>query len=167
MDTVFNEMQSSKVRKFLKFIPTANMIAELSKDPSTKVGAIAMDSDYNVRSVGYNGFPRGVLDDEDLYADRPTKYQRIAHAEMNVVAQAARTGATLNGCTLLLTALFPCSTCAKLLIQSGIKRVIAPKVDMQENWEAEWAISRRLFEECGVKVYVYNPLDLSEIEPII
>lgn len=161
------EMQRCKVRKFLKFIPTAQTIASLSKDPSTKVGAVAMDDDYNVRSVGYNGFPRGVDDSAELYENRPLKYERTAHAEMNVVAQAARTGVSLNGCTLILTALFPCSTCTKLLIQSGIRRIIAPDGVMPDNWEREWAISHQLCKESGVEVYTYNPLNLNQVNVII
>lgn len=165
--TILQEMELSKVRKFLKFIPVAEGLASQSKDPSTKVGALAMDDDYNVRSVGYNGFPRGVDDDAQLYAHRPTKYARTSHAEMNVVAQAARTGASINGCTLLLTELYPCSTCTKLLIQSGVRRILAPDVQMSDKWEREWDVSRVLCQEAGVSVYVYNPLNHSDVRVII
>ncbi|OFV49746.1 deaminase [Oligella sp. HMSC09E12] len=157
----------NKVRKFLKFIPTAEGLAEQSKDPSTKVGAIALDDDFNVRSVGYNGFPRGVDDNEAYYADRETKYKRISHAEMNVVAQAARTGVSINGCTLLLTSLFPCSTCAKILIQAGIRRILAPNVKMGDVWRHEWEISKQLCKEAKVRVYGYNPLNPKEVQVII
>lgn len=160
-------IELSRVKKFLKFIPVAEGLALQSKDPSTKVGALALDDDFNVRSVGYNGFPRGVDDNEEYYTCRETKYERTSHAEMNVVAQAARTGVSVDGCTLLLTALFPCATCTKILIQAGIRQIIAPNVEMSEKWEKEWEISKQLCKEAGVLVYGYNPLNPQDVQVII
>lgn len=142
----------------LKFIPVAQAVAGLSKDGSTKVGAIILDEDCNILSVGFNGFPRGVKDTPDRYADKVVKYQLIAHAESNAIAQAARTGARLLGSCLLVTALYPCSMCARLIIQSGIKTVYAPKHgdEINPKWIAEAIISRQMFAEAGVKVIEYE-----------
>lgn len=136
----------------IKFTGLAEAMARLSKDPSTKVGAVAINDDGVVLSTGFNGFPRGVNDDPGRYADRPTKYSLIAHAEMNLVAQAAYAGSTLKGSTVILTGLYPCSNCAKLLIQAGVKRIIAPRPDSNPRWEedAEW--STLMFAEAGVEI---------------
>lgn len=140
---------------WLKFLPVVQAIAGLSKDPSTKVGAIALDDNRNIVSVGYNGFPRGVKDLPERYNDRPTKYKLISHAEQNLVAQAAFAGKSLAGTTVILSALYPCSSCAKSLIQAGVKRVISPNPEADPKWaeEAKWA--QLMFEEAGVEVWHY------------
>lgn len=63
----------------------AEWMAQRSKDPHHKVGAIILRADGTLVSGGYNGFPRGVNDDPALYADKPTKRRRIQHAERNAV----------------------------------------------------------------------------------
>lgn len=140
---------------WLKFLPVVQAIAGLSKDPSTKVGAIALDDNRNIVAVGYNGFPRGVNDDHARYADRSTKYKLIAHAEQNVVAQAAYSGRSLAGTTVILSALYPCSACAKSLIQAGVKRVISPMPNADPRWEEEAKWAQLMFEEAGVEVWHY------------
>lgn len=162
-----NSETIGKSRKFLKFLGIATAIANLSKDPSTKVGCVAMDDNFNIRSVGYNGFPRGVLDLPERYNDRPTKYRLASHAEMNVVAQAARNGISLDGCTLILTALYPCSTCTKLLIQAGFKTLIVPESDRGGIWQEEWEISKQMLGEAGVDVLSYDPSNHSTISVIM
>lgn len=125
-------------------------VAELSKDPSTKVGALIIDDRGAIRAVGYNGFPRGVDDDPGRYADRAVKLRLIAHAEANAIANAAAVGTPLNGCSLVVTK-FPCHECAKLIINAGIKRVLtspaAPGAWLDSSLTASW-----MFDEAGVKV---------------
>ena len=68
-----------------RFLDLATFIAEWSKDPSTKVGAALVRPDRTIVSVGFNGFPRGVLDHAERYQDRSTKYEMVVHAEMNAL----------------------------------------------------------------------------------
>lgn len=143
----------------LRFVPVAKAMAELSRDPSTKVGAVVIDSDANILSTAFNGFPRGVIDSQERYAQREIKLSLTAHAEANAIAQAARTGAKLFGSTLIVTALYPCSNCAKLIIQSGIKKVYAPKMDAtksNQQWFFEKEIAELLFLESGIEVIEYE-----------
>ena len=141
----------------LKFIVVAEAMASLSKDVRTKVGAVIVDDDGNILSTGWNSFPRGVDDDPARYADRTVKNQLVAHAELNAVSQAARNGVRLKGANMLLTELFPCSNCAKLIIQAGIRRVYAPVMrgDHSPEWFHEKEISDLLFSEAGVEVVEY------------
>lgn len=138
---------------YRKFVPAVLAIAQMSKDRSTKVGALALGPGREIRSAGYNGFPRGVNDDVEERHDRPLKLQVTAHAEENAVAQAARSGVSLEGCTLLVSTLYPCSTCARLIIQAGIRQVVALKVDStrMERWADEWEVSKQMFAEAGVE----------------
>lgn len=138
--------------KFEKFLPIAKTVAALSKDPSAQVGAVALNDDGILLAVGYNGFPRGVGDDPARYAEKEVKYKLISHAEQNLVAQAAYAGQSLRGATVVLSGLYPCSSCAKSLIQSGVKRIITPPADANPRWapDAEW--SRLMFEESDVEI---------------
>lgn len=145
---------SLRLIKMLKFIPDAQVAADKSKDANTKVGCVVLDDDYVVRVTGYNGPPRGVKDLPERL-QRPTKYPWMGHAEENAVTSAARIGVSLKGCTLLVTTLYPCTTCARMIIQAGIKAVLAPNVNMPERWATEWVISQQMFAEAGVPVYVY------------
>lgn len=152
-----------QLTKFLKFLPDAQAARGRSKDRSTKVGAVVIDDDYNVRISGYNGMPRGVDDNVEARHQRPLKYSWASHAEENCIAQAARIGVSLKGCTILLTSLFPCTTCSRLIIQSGIKRVIAPKFNINStsdagrtDWDEVSRISSEMLAEAGVEVVYYG-----------
>lgn len=142
--------------RFLKFLPDAQAAAGRSKDRSTKVGAVVIDDDMNLRISGYNGFARGIDDDVELRHQRPTKYLWTSHAEENCIAQAARIGVSLKGCTILLTSLFPCSTCARLIIQAGIVRVMAPRTNVTDRWDEQASVALEMLREAGVEVIYYE-----------
>ncbi len=136
-----------------KFYPLALEVAQLSKDPRTKVGAVVIDARGAVRAVGYNGFPRGVEDDPGRYAHRETKLLLVAHAEANAIANAAAVGTPLEGCGLVVTK-YPCHECAKLIINAGIRQVGAPAPGTDSDWLKSNSVARMMFEEAGVSVQV-------------
>ena len=65
----------------LRFLELAHHISQWSKDPSTKVGCVVVGSDREIRSTGFNGFPRGIEDSIERLEDREEKYPLICHAE--------------------------------------------------------------------------------------
>ena len=140
----------------LTFIPVVEAVASLSKD-TTKVGAVILDADNNILSVGFNGMPRGVCDDVTDRKERPEKYFWTSHAEENAIAQAARVGARLLGATMVISTRHPCSACTRMIIQAGIKRVYAPlpKEHWQDKWHEEAVRSQQMFQESGVEVVLY------------
>src|SRR3989338_3606723 len=94
-------MTPEKARKYLDIALAA---AQLSKDTSTKVGAIIVGPTNEVRSLGYNGAPRGCNADEDERGrTRPEKYFWFSHAEMNAITNAARVGTPLDGSSLVVS----------------------------------------------------------------
>lgn len=137
---------------YLKFLPVVKSIAELSKDPSTKVGAVVVADDGTILSTGFNGFPRGVRDLENRLNVREVKYDLVAHAEANCVCNAARTGAKLAGATLIVYPLYPCIDCAKLIAQAGIIRVYVPAV--RDKWFNEH--TPVIFREVPIEVIEYQ-----------
>jgi len=133
-----------------RYLELAEQVAEWSKDPSRKIGAVAIGSKGQVLAQGYNGFPRGI-DDNGRLDHRPTKYKYIVHAEMNVIYNAGFNGVSLDGASLYITGLPLCSDCAKGVIQVGIKEVIMPTQEIPDHWTESWALSMSMLEEAGVK----------------
>jgi dCMP deaminase len=134
----------------LYFLRLAEVVATASKDPSTRVGAVIADGKRFV-SAGYNGFSRGCDDDPVIYADREQKYSRVVHGEVNAILFAGR---RLDGCTLYTVPFQPCDRCAGIVIQSGIRRVVAPACppDLRERWAKSLDSAERQFREAGVKL---------------
>ena len=109
------------------FINLLEPISSKSKDPNTKTSAIIVGSDHEIRSTGFNGFPRGFVDDDLTKWIKPEKYIWVEHAERNAIYNAARMGTCISGCTIYVSH-FPCVDCARGIIQSGITNVIvSPK----------------------------------------
>lgn len=140
-----------------RFLALAEHVAEWSKDRSTRVGAVVVESSNRRRvlSLGYNGLPRGVSDDPDERHDRPEKYLWAEHAERNAIYNASE---SLVGATLYST-LFPCAGCARAIVQSGIRFLVAPEIDEVEyaRWREEFRVARTMFEEAGVSVRLLQP----------
>ena len=109
----------------IRFLKLATHISEWSKDPSTKVGCVVVGPDREIRSTGFNGFPRGIQDSDDRLTNRDLKYPLICHAEENAIMHAARIGLALKGCTAYVT-WPPCTRCARSLIQAGVSEIVIP-----------------------------------------
>jgi dCMP deaminase len=128
----------------------AKHTAQLSKDPSTKVGAVIFDPKRRIVSAGYNGFARGVNDTPERLENRDVKYRLVLHAEKNAIMFAT---APLEGCTIVVT--HPCcAQCAAVIIQSGIKHVVWAKPDdvFVSRWAEDMALTNMQFAEAGVTV---------------
>jgi len=139
-----------------RFLDLAEQIAGWSKDPSRKIGAVAIGSEGQVLAQGYNGFPRGIIDLEDRYNDRQEKYKLVVHAEMNVIYNATFNGVSLKDSTLYVHGLPVCSDCAKGIIQVGVKRVVMREQEIPDIWKDSWQKTREMFDEAGVKWEFYS-----------
>jgi dCMP deaminase len=135
-----------------RFLELARHIAGWSKDPSTKVGCVVVGPDREIRSTGFNGFPRGIEDNVDRLANREMKYPLVCHAEENAIMHAARIGVALKGCIAYVT-WPPCTRCARSLIQAGIREIVYPAdLDIPERWIADFNISTEMLSEAGLLV---------------
>jgi dCMP deaminase len=139
-------MRRSKEWWDLYFLDLAATTSKASKDPSTKVGAVIVRPDRTVVSLGYNGFPRGIADTDERLNDRETKYSLVVHGELNAIMTARE---PLHGYTLYTWPFLTCSNCAKQVIQTGIKRVVAPILDL-ERWNDSLSLAQRMYDEAGV-----------------
>ena len=131
-----------------RFMEMAELVASWSRDPSTKTGAVLVRSDNSVASVGFNGFPRGMDDNEELYLDREIKYSRIVHCEINAQLHCHE---CLNGYTLYTWPFLSCDRCAVQMIQAGIVRMVAPRNDA-ERWQEAFKRTRAFCAEAGVEL---------------
>jgi len=123
-----------------------------SKDPSTKCcGIITRGREFV--SMGYNGFAKGVGDSPERYADRERKLRRVVHAEINAIVFARQ---NLEGCTLYTWPFMPCSNCAGVVINAGIKRVVAPETpaEKRQRWAENMADAAEQFAEAGVELVI-------------
>jgi dCMP deaminase len=135
-----------------RFIALARHIAGWSKDPSTQVGCVVVGPDREIRSTGFNGFPRGIGDTAERLGDRAQKYPLICHAEENACMHAARIGVSLKGCAAYVT-WPPCTRCARSLVQAGVRTVFYPGgLDIPERWQEDFEMSMGMLGEAGVEV---------------
>ena len=128
-----------------RFIELAKLAGSWSKDPSTKVGAVIVDDKNRIVSVGYNGFPQKISDNDRLN-DRDKKYNVIVHAEANAILFANK---DLSGCIIYTYPFQPCSSCSGLIIQSGIKRVVTVKTH-NDRWRKDFSIAKQILIEAEV-----------------
>ena len=148
---MYNMIRPDKAKKFFEL---ANFQANLfSKDPNTKVGCILLAPEsLFVLSTGYNGLCKGLDETKPERWQRQTKHFHVVHAEQNCLANACRHGISLANSIAIVT-LFPCTTCAKLLIQSGIKYLVTKEPDMKcPRWGEEFKYSLELLQESGIDI---------------
>lgn len=117
-----NDENVEKINKYnKKYLEIAKSISELSHATRKKVGAIIV-KDNSIISDGYNGTPHGFENEcEDINGN--TKWYTL-HAEANAITKLVRIGGISANCSTLYTTVSPCRECAKLILQSGIKKVI-------------------------------------------
>lgn len=130
----------------------AKLVSGWSKDPSTKTGAVIVDPNNRVVSVGYNGFARGVKDLKERLENREIKYKIIVHCEINAIIFAR---GSVERCRLYTWPFMSCSSCASVIIQSGISETIAPYSD-NPRWADSFKLAKQIFKEAGVKVKLIN-----------
>lgn len=158
----FNFTNNDKRDKWDKFFMSVALDSSMmSKDPSTKVGAVIVGPDMEIRSTGCNGFPRGIFDSEERLKDKAIKYQLVVHAEINAVLNAVRMGVSVRDCTLYIVAKRvstgnvwggpPCIRCTVELINAGIKEIVSHKEEnVPDAWVDSLALSRSILKEAGV-----------------
>lgn len=137
------------------FMGIAMLSSMRSKDPNTGVGACIVSDDNKILSLGYNGMPIGISDDEYPWEREgdplDTKYPYVCHAELNALLN--YTGSRLHGAKVYVT-LFPCNECTKALIQSGISEVIYGE-DKYADTDSVRA-SKRMMDSVGIKYRKYE-----------
>jgi dCMP deaminase len=160
----------SDVKWDTRFMNLARHVAQWSKDPSTKCGAVIVNR-RRVVSLGFNGFAAGTSDEAELYLDREYKNATVIHCEENAIIQAQT---SVRGYTMYLTGM-SCGRCTARVIQAGIDRVVVPykaedafshrgesKVGWM--WDKQFEYARRQLEEAQVELFVLEPTGYDPLE---
>ena len=135
------------------FFKMCDLVSEKSKDKSTQVGCVIVGPNHEIRSIGYNGFPRGVTDDVPVRQERPMKYFYSEHGERNAIYNAARVGIPLAGCILYIGGV-PCADCARAIIQSGIAEIFIRDGRVPERWKDSCDAALVMLDEAGVQCHI-------------
>ncbi len=113
-------MENKQLKLDTRYLQMAKIWAQNSYCNRRKVGALIV-KEKMIISDGYNGTPEGF---ENICEDKNNKTKPyVLHAEANAITKVAKSGNNSNGATLYVTT-SPCIECSKLIIQSGIKRVV-------------------------------------------
>ena len=139
----------------IRFLELCKFFAtKWSKDPSTQCGSVIVRDVNKFVSLGYNGYPAGVKDDDSLH-HRETKYAKVVHSEVNAILFSK---CDLSDCTLYVWPIPPCSNCMSIIIQSGIKRVVSinPTDDIKSRWNNSNEIAFEMAKQSGVEIKLYD-----------
>lgn len=138
-----------------RYMAMAKLVSTWSKDPSTKVGAVIVDADNRLVSVGYNGLPQGIEDTDERLNNRELKYKMVVHAEKNAILFAHR---SVVACTLYTYPFLPCGPCSSFVIQAGIQQVISIEND-NPRWQDDFEITLDNFNEACIDTILAEQKD--------
>ena len=137
------------------YLEICRVVGRRSKDPNTQLGCIIVGPAHEIRSTGYNSFPRGIRDDVPERSVRPAKYLWIEHAERNAICNAARAGTATDKCTIYVE-IMPCMDCARAIVQAGIGEVVVSAERMKgyssDYYNEHFGMVEVLFSEAKVTV---------------
>ncbi|CAM9149359.1 dCMP deaminase family protein [Mycoplasma marinum] len=127
------------------FLAMSKLAAKRSKDPNTQVGACIVNDKKRIVGLGYNGMPKGNDNFPWTREGEDNKYKYVIHAESNAILNSIK---NLDGATIYVS-LFPCNECAKMIVQSGIKKVVFEDNKYKDSLEVK--VAEKIFLECGVE----------------
>jgi len=150
--------KSNRISKDEYFMQIATLISQRSTCIKRQVGAVLVKNSHII-STGYNGAPSGFKHcteetcvRKNLKSGEKPELCRGVHAEINCVIQAAYHGTSIIGDTTLYSTTFPCMNCLKLLINSGINRLV-----YKQGYAMENKIKEDLLRESKMVIQKYNP----------
>ena len=144
----------------VRFMEMAHLISTWSScfAPGRAIGAVIV-KDKRIMTTGYNGAPAGLRTCRErqecmrrklgIASGTRAELCYAIHAEQNAIIQAANLGVSIDGATLYCTHQ-PCSVCAKMIINAGIRRVV-----YQEGYPDSFSL--QIFEEAGIQLEKYEP----------
>ncbi|MFX1431736.1 MAG: cytidine/deoxycytidylate deaminase family protein [Promethearchaeota archaeon] len=134
-----NEKNNNRISKDQYFMKIAEVVSLRSTCIKRKVGAVLVKNSH-ILSTGYNGVPSGfnhcasdTCVRKNLQTGENPELCRGVHAEINCIIQAAIHGTSIKGITTLYSTTFPCMSCLKILINSGINRLVYREGYAMEN----------------------------------
>jgi len=159
----FEGRPEKQARWDARYIGLAHHIAQWSKDPRAKVGAVLVNQPHaRIVAIGFNGFPSNVEDSAERLNNKARKLQMILHAEQNALLHA---GHDARGCDAYVVGKPVCNVCATLLIQSGVRRVVAaaPRENTASYWDKVGLLAIEMLREANV---AFTPISGAQLEAV-
>jgi len=139
------------------FMQITELVASRATCLRRKVGAVLVRN-KRILTTGYNGPPSGIehcekrggcmRDELNIPSGERMELSRAIHAEQNAIIQAAKMGISIENSTLYVST-HPCFTCAKMLINAGVKKII-----YKEGYSDSFA--KEILKEAGVEVIQFD-----------
>lgn len=145
----------------------ARQYASMSKDVSTKVGAVVTDKDSkHVYGLGYNGFEPNLPDTVERLNDRAFKLSWTVHAEENAIERAEQANPDKDRIhTIFVYPFIPCSRCSNRMLSWGtelwLKRVVTLDYT-PERWKDDFQRSESILRDAGIEITKYKPSELGD-----
>lgn len=170
-------MSSTYNEKYTNLMIIAKLYAnKFSDDPSTRVGAVFVDDNYQILSIGCNHSPysmrlnnkperqRELLTNKLNETGKKMKYPWIEHAERNAIFNAEKNGTILTN-SICITTLVPCIDCTRAILSVGVKQIYTFVPEGESKWIKDYAISKKLIDEANIPVTILTikENDLKEI----
>ena len=141
-------------------------IAFYSRDPHTKVGCAIINKKSNILIMGYNDYPHNLKEIKPSLFERPEKYYWVEHAERNTIYLAGRKGIKLQN-SIIVQNLFPCTDCARAIIQTGISKVITYNpLNKNPEFHQESLIRWQKNMEKSLEMLIANKVQVEYIEDL-
>jgi len=136
-----------------RFLQMAGFVSTWSKDPSTKCGAVVVNSHRRMIGAGYNGFPVNVADSAERLNDRDLKMDMVVHAEPNALM-----GVRLGEAHALYVTRKPCAQCASLIASHRIRYVVYCRhQEFEDRWSRSLKVTDMIFSESGTVLIGWKP----------
>jgi dCMP deaminase len=129
-----------------KYLGLAQFVSSWSKDPRKRVGAV-VTKENKVKGLGFNGFPNSIDDTKERLADRKFKNKLMVHAEVNALL-----ASNVEGDTIYVWPVLPCTQCLGLIIQSGIRRIVVPELDNSKASSWDPSLVLQLIDEADLEI---------------
>jgi len=129
-----------------KYLNLAQFVSTWSKDPRKKVGAV-VTKDGRIKGLGFNGFPANIKDTPERLGDRSFKNKLMVHAEVNAMLTS-----NVEGDTIYVWPVLPCTQCLGLIIQSGIRRIVVPELNTANVSSWDPALVLQLIDEADLDI---------------
>ena len=146
------------------FMEITELVSRRATCLRRQVGAVIVKG-KRILTTGYNGAPSGLKhcsevgclrEELGIPSGERQELCRASHAEQNAIIQAAQHGVSINGATIYCTH-FPCVTCAKMIINAGLTRII-----YQQGYPDQ--LSQELLGEAGIELKKITPARLTLIK---
>ncbi len=145
-----------RINKTEYYMNIAEVVSKRSTCIKRQVGAVLV-KDSHIISTGYNGVPPGFKHctkqtcvRQELKSGEKPELCKGVHAEINCIIQAAIHGTSIKGNTVIYCTTFPCMSCLKLLINSGIKKIV-----YKDGYNMENPIKQELLDESNIEIEKY------------